>query len=112
MSEPTDNPVGPPEPAAPSAFAGAGADKVEEVARAINSEFMSFGNDPMPRDTALGVAWAAIAAMREPTKPMVQEAWRCTLGNLRPEEAYRHMIDAALSPSSAAPQNNQEPKSE
>lgn len=36
-----------------------------------------------------------IVRMREPTKEMVNEAWRMIGSNLRYEEVYRHMIDEA-----------------
>lgn len=44
-------------------------------------------------------ARAAIEAMREPDKAMVDKAWSLIGSNLRYEEAYRHLIDAALSQS-------------
>lgn len=47
-------------------------------------------------------ARAAIAAMREPTQPMVDKAWAMIGSNLRYEEVYRYLVDAALEPSSAA----------
>lgn len=41
-------------------------------------------------------ARAAIEAMREPTEEMTRKAHALVLSNLRHEEVYRHMIDAAL----------------
>ena len=39
---------------------------------------------------------AAIAAMREPTEPMIDVAWKMLAGNLRPNEYYKYMIYTAL----------------
>lgn len=41
-------------------------------------------------------ARVAVEAMREPDKAMVDRAWAMIGSNLRYEEAYRHLIDAAL----------------
>lgn len=47
------------------------------------------------RSNAYASARAAIAAMREPTKDMVQDA--CAIGEPSVEEIWEAMIDAALS---------------
>ena len=46
------------------------------------------------------IARTVIAAMREPSKPMVDCAWGMISSNLRYEEVYRYLIDAALGDSS------------
>ena len=51
-------------------------------------------------------AVAAIKAMREPTRPMVDKAWEMMTSNLRHEEVYRHLIDAALAPGATLPQRD------
>lgn len=43
-------------------------------------------------------ARVAIAEMREPDEAMVNHAWQYIGSNLRHEEVYRHLIDAALNP--------------
>lgn len=44
----------------------------------------------------VGAARMAIEAMRKPTPHMVNVGWQLILGNLRPDEIFPHMIDAAL----------------
>ena len=80
---------------------------VERVARAIDPEAF---NERLPssvheprRNRANDAARAAIEAMREPTEAMVDVAWQKLRGNLRPDEYYRHMIDAALNAKEPAP---------
>lgn len=41
-------------------------------------------------------ARAALTVMREPDEAMTRKAWEMVGSNLRYEEVYRHMIDAAL----------------
>jgi len=82
---------------------------IERVAEALaNKIAMRKGCPPirnclalMPADLAAGFrddARAAIEAMREPTQAMVDYAWLLIGSNLRYEEVYRKLIDAALSP--------------
>jgi len=66
---------------------------VERVARAIRKA--SYGSET-GWIFELSEAYAAIEARREPTKPMVDKAWSMISSNLRYEEVYRHLIDAAL----------------
>ena len=54
-----------------------------------------YSSEPMQGDY-LDAARAAIQAMREPTEGMKARAWELLRGNLRHEEAYRHLIDEAL----------------
>ena len=72
------------------------------VARAINVTYQTHGQNgdlrtrALSDDMAAALARAAIEAMREPTKPMIDKAWHFLGSNLRYEEVYRHIIDAAL----------------
>lgn len=69
-------------------------DMVEKVAKAINDTMLNYG-DYKP----IGLARAAIAAMREPTDEMLDAATRSEGdGNLETDarNTYHAMIDAAL----------------
>jgi hypothetical protein len=52
--------------------------------------------DQFQREAWLVSAQAAVTVMRAPTEAMVKEAWAAVGSNLRYEEVYRRMIDAAL----------------
>jgi len=88
---------------------------VERVARALARHQVMFnlrldaamGEEPLSPDrieTAIGHAWPsyatqariAIGEMREPSPAMVNKAWAMIGSNLRYEEVYGHLIDAAL----------------
>ena len=81
---------------------------VERVARAL---YEARGANSFPWETRIAMAddlsvgvvglhrdlaRSAIEEMREPDEAMKTEAWRLITSNLRYEEAYRHLIDAAL----------------
>lgn len=68
--------------------------KIEEIARAI-AAVLEWDYD-VNRQYLEKMAEAAIEAMREPNEAMITRAWALIRSNLRYEEAYRHLIDAAL----------------
>lgn len=82
---------------------------IERVARALcaadeldwdaqaNGQTSGSGSDD-EQQGYLDKARAAIEAMREPTEAMTAKAWSMITSNLRYEEVYRHLIDAALNP--------------
>lgn len=61
---------------------------IEKVATAIELCDKPYSSEHLAR--------AAIEAMKWPSKRMVDVAWEKLRGNLRPDEYYRHMIEAAL----------------
>mgnify|MGYP001608313028 CR=1 FL=1 len=63
---------------------------IERVAKAIRDSFNSNDIDCYP------IARAAIAAMREPYKPVIDFMVICEAGAYTAEEAWQAMIDAAL----------------
>lgn len=77
---------------------------IERVARAIYTHSASHGftwetTAPAIRQNCRGEARAAIEAMREPTKAMVDDAWSNSPGEDGPmvlRIAWGNMIDAAL----------------
>lgn len=71
---------------------------VERVATALYVDIDANCAVRLTKGMCRELARVAIAAMREPTQPMVDVAWRKIAGNLRPDEYYKYMIDAALTP--------------
>lgn len=74
-------------------------DIIERVAIAIERTMFAPHEFPLPAELHAkyrATAQAAIKAMWKPSKSMVDKAWEMIGSNLRYEEVYGHMIDAAL----------------